>query len=237
MRSASASRIRCAAAVLFAAMVCINCDCGGDGLATVGNAKFLFINGTNNLASARAEVRGGDGVNHPIPGNVAFGEISAQHTVGSTTQACVAAVEGVTANWQGRSELRPIGNMNLIVSSSIPGSNAVDLRSLPPSANPMIAILRDRGAPMDVYVTAPGANLATVQKDDTVSQLGVIQFMPQDVLHPNTAFQVRLTDAGTKNLVVDFGTQPAIPAGHFRVLLHIHSGNNPELRVFTIDAR
>lgn len=90
---------------------------------------------------------------------------------------------------------------------------------------------------MDVYVTAPGANLATVQADATLNLLGVLQVMPSDAVHPNTAFQVRLTDAGTKNVVVDFGTQPAIPAGNYRVLLHIHSGNNPEQRAFTIDAR
>lgn len=223
--------------MVFAAMVSLNCECGDDGLTMVSNVKFLFINGTNNLASAKAEVRGGNGVNHQIPGNVAFGEISAPHTIASTTQACVAAVEGVSANWQGRSQLKPLDNLNLIVSSSIPGANAVDLQALVPSSNPRIVILRDRGAPMDVYVTAPGANLATVQKDATLNLLGVLQIMPSDALHPNTAFQVRLTDEGTKNVVVDFGTQPAIPAGNYRILLHIHSGNNPEQRAFTIDAR
>lgn len=227
------------AAIFAGILVCLNCsDCGVDPalIDTPSPRSFLFINGTNNLAQARAEVRA-SGETIAIPGNVNFGEISAKRTVTRTNTPMTAHVIGVSSTWNGQSINSPVGAVNLIVSSSIPGANAVDWTSLVQRATPVLWILRDRGAPMDVYVTAPGANLATLQKDDTVTKLGVLEEMPLSALHANTAFQVRLTAAGTKNVLVDFGTQPGIPEGHHGVFMQVHSGNTPNLRAFVIDAR
>lgn len=226
-------------AIFAGILVCLNCsDCGVDPalIDTPSPRSFLFINGTNNLAQARAEVRA-SGETIAIPGNVNFGEISAKRTVTRSNGPMVAHVIGVSSTWNGQSTASPVGTVNLIASTSIPGANAVDWQSLVAYARPVLWVLRDRGASMDVYVTPPGANLATLPKDYTLTKLGVLEQLPLSVLHVNTGYQIRLTAAGSKTVLYDFGTQPGMTEGHHGVFMLAHTGNTPNQRVFTIDAR
>ena len=225
------------AAIFAGILVCLNCaDCNDVPVEQVAQRYVYFVNGTNNLDTARAELASGQEV-VTIPGNVAFGNMSAKHMFVRNGTAMQARVHGVSKAWTGTSASSIIGTLNLVVSTSIPGANAVDLHPIAGGPTPVLAIVRDRGAAMDVYVTAPGANLATLTKDATLTKLGIIERMPISALHANTAFQVRLTDAGTKNVVVDFAPNAGLPEWNFHLLMAVHTNNNLVTGGFTINTR
>ena len=58
--------------------------------------------------------------------------------------------------------------------------------------------------PIDIYVTAPGTNLATVGPD--AADRAYANYTIMNAIHTGATFQVRATLAGTKTVVADFGT-------------------------------
>jgi hypothetical protein len=61
--------------------------------------------------------------------------------------------------------------------------------------------------PIDIYVTAPGTNLATVGPD--AADRAYANYTIMNAIHTGATFQVRATLAGTKTVVADFGTTAA----------------------------
>lgn len=225
------------AAIFAGIVVCLNCsDCNSVPVEQVAERYVYYVNATNNLDTARAELASGPDV-VAIPGNIAFGNMSVKHKFIRNGTAMQARVHGVSKAWTGTSASSLLGTLNLVVSTSIPGANVVDLHPIGAGPSPIIAIVRDRGAAMDVYVTAPGANLATLTKDATLTKLGIIERLPVSTLHANTAFQVRLTDAGTKNVVVDFAPHAGLPEWNFHLMMAVHTNNDLVTGGFTINTR
>lgn len=118
-----------------------------------------------------------------------------------------------------------VGNTYTILAMGHVGSVQVPVLtedvSPPPSGQAKIrAINAAPSAPaVDVYVTAPGADL--VAATPSVSGLGFGQisgYLP----FPEALYQLRATEAGTKNVLVNTGTR-SFPAGQISTLLVVEN--------------
>lgn len=74
---------------------------------------------------------------------------------------------------------------------------------------------------VDVYVTPPGADLAA--EAPSFSGLGFGQ-VPGHLPFPEALYQLRATEAGTKNVLVNTGTQ-SFPAGRISTLLVVENND------------
>jgi hypothetical protein len=92
-----------------------------------------------------------------------------------------------------------------------------DNNTAPTAGNVKVRVVH--GAPsapaVDVYVTAPGADLATATPTLTnVSFKGVSAYLTV----PAGSYQIRVTPAGTKTVVIDSGTVPLV-SGQIRTVI------------------
>jgi hypothetical protein len=85
---------------------------------------------------------------------------------------------------------------------------------------------------LDIYVTAPGASIASVTPDGTLTEDGK-SYTLRNALHPNTDYQVRLTKAGTKDVVYDSGTSTGIESSDYRLFAFYHNGSTELWKSFT----
>lgn len=216
--------------------VCVYCGECGDSEQDILNRSFLFINGANGVDTARAEATA-DGETIPIGTSVAFGDISPKVSKIRNARPATYRGFGISSAFNATHGPRTVDRLNLVAATRTPAGDRLAVAAIHAMTEPVVMMIRDQGPTVDVYVTAPGADLAALQPDSQHSSLGVFLMLPLGTLHPNTAFQVRLTAAGTKNVLVDFGTQPALPAGTTRLLAALHQGNTLVTRGFTIDAR
>ena len=94
----------------------------------------------------------------------------------------------------------------------------------------------DGASTLDVYVTAPGIDLYTVDKDGSFTDNGKSLTLAS-ALHANNEFQVRLTRGGTKEVVHDFGVSTGLEFGKYRFYTLYHSPTEEKFKSFDFQAR
>lgn len=198
------------------------------------------MNAANGTTLLKAEVVGADGTFLITPG-LAFLLSSPILTLMRSNDQMDARVTEPGGAYSAANLTGAVGNFNLVVATQTPTGSVVDSKVLDVDGNPLILMIFDGPiagfATVDVYVTAPGADLGPLNADETLSTPGQLVFLSPNTLHPNTPFQVRLTEPGTKNVVANFGANAGIAAEHIHFLLAVHNGANLVTEQFTYDAR
>jgi hypothetical protein len=98
---------------------------------------------------------------------------------------------------------------NLLVAMGTPAAPLIRNIGMAPVVTPNVIVMQADHTigPIDIYVTAPGTNLATVGPD--AANRAYSNYTIMNAIHTGATFQVRATLAGTKTVVADFGTTTA----------------------------
>jgi hypothetical protein len=180
-----------------------------------------------------------DGTLTPIPGpsNVPFGEISGEMEVLSSEYDISVRVGGMTSPYVSNSVLTRSALTNLVVAMCPASGPTCEILPILPTSLPVLVFYKDgliQGATsVDIYVTAPGASIASVAPDGTMTSNGVGHKLPL-ALHANTDYQVRLTSAGTKTVVYDSGTRTGIAGTDYTVFTFYHNGTTEAWKSVTL---
>ena len=201
-----------AAAILFSP----GCECTGDPSDLIPDKvpEFLSINVADGFPSAHTKVE--------LPRLVGQQDIALAATTGTPTPAVkFGSLDGgeyVDANYT----LSPTGtfsildnypgraySMNLSVVLGTAADPIIRNIGMAPVVTPNVIVMQADHtiADIDIYVTAPGTNLATVGPD--AAGRAYANYTIMNAIHTGATFQVRATLAGTKTVVADFGTTTA----------------------------
>ncbi len=99
--------------------------------------------------------------------------------------------------------------LNMAVAMGTPAAPLIRNIGMAPVVTPNVIVMQADHTigPIDIYVTAPGTNLATVGPD--AANRAYSNYTIMNAIHTGATFQVRATLAGTKTVVADFGTTTA----------------------------
>jgi hypothetical protein len=211
--------------LVVAAALCVYCSLPGDELAD--SHYITFINGAQVgpvQLTATAE-----GLVMPIGGPTPFDAVSNASISSIPDMNLTATNTGSTFNV---TVAHRASRSNVAVATLTETGAKLDAVRIDPMTNPTVLVIRDRTEGVDVYVTAPGASIASVSPDHTFSTGGVIQILPTGVLHAGTQFQVRFTTAGTKTVIGDSGTLDARNQGEFVLVGQFHEGGSPAMKSY-----
>lgn len=234
--------VRAISTIKFAAIasgVVMSLACGGlfmskDSL--IHRDVFLL-----NLANGAGPIgtRMNDGTITPIPGpqDVPFGEISSEFDAAVSEYDLSARVYGMTSPYEATSSSVRASSPSLIVAMCPPSGPTCEFLPIVYNALPTMVFYKDGAfggaTSIDIYVTAPGASIASVAPDGTLTQNGVGLKLPS-ALHANTAYQVRFCAAGTKTVLLDTGTRAAVGFGDYAVYALYHNATTELWKSVTI---
>lgn len=198
------------AAVIFSP----GCDCGGSGDGISGLPKapqFLSLNVADGIPSAHTRVSfppipvmeniATDAVTGTATPIVSRGAASRDEFINAIYGLSVTGSDTLIDDYSARAYA-----LNLTV---VMGTNAAPLIrniGMPPVVTPNVIVMQADHTigDIDIYVTAPGTNLATVGPD--AAGRAYANYTMMNAIHTGATFQVQATLAGTKTVVADFGT-------------------------------
>lgn len=153
-------------------------------------------------------------------------------------------VKGSGSSFAAISQETKLDHDNLVIALKVDinGKQVDKVHAIPmPTRNEPQLILAVDGAidgasSFDVYITAPGADLATATADAKYSTIGdALQISLEKVL-VHHEYQLRLCKPGTKEVIADSGVVSGLDSGNYRVHGFVHENGKPSHRIFTQDA-
>lgn len=206
----------------------VSLACGG----ILGAAKditprsFYVINAANGAGPISATITEPAPTTYPVQSSVPFGTISSEADIDVDDNDHSATVAAVAGAYTASTPSIRTQDMNLIIALNPAAGPVCLLYPMPYTTKPTLVFVKDGSfqgsAALDIYVTAPGAGIVTVAPDGTLTENGTALTL-SDALHPNTDFQVRLTKAGTKDVVFDFGTSTGVASNNYRIYALYHN--------------
>lgn len=236
MRPIAAFKITAIAAGVF-----ISLACGGilGAAADVTPRTFYVLNVANGAGAIGSSLAEDTAATYPIDTNVPFGTLSAGHEIDIAEHYHTATVTAVTGPFTATSPTTRSANPSVVIAMNPAAGPVSVLYPIHYSDKPSLVFIKDGSfqgvGALDIYVTAPGVGIITVAPDGTLTENGVALTL-QDALHANTDFQVRLTKAGTKDVVFDFGTSPGVVATHYRVYALYHNATAEQSIIANFDS-
>ncbi len=212
------------------AVVALGCP---DPSETVINGKaFYVINAVKGSTTINATLQD-NGQTLPVAGNVALGDI-----YGPTDLLLKEQFHTVSLTGGGYNATTPSAesrNPSVVVAMSPDSGPKAELYGVVFKDKPALVFFKDgnfKGASsMDIYVTPIGQDLSTVGPDGTITE-NAKSVTLLDSLDAGKSFQVRLTEAGTKNVVFNFPSGAGLGAGAYRFYVMYHRGTTETFNVF-----
>jgi hypothetical protein len=194
--------------------------------------EFYLINVAKGTTAISANVIDG-ALSYPIATDTSFGEVSplAKVDLNELDNAVRASGGGYSATSQYVRTVSP----SVAVAMCPSTGPVIELYPALYLGVPTLVFFKDGdfdgASSLDVYVTAPGLDLNTIAKDGTLTENGKSLTL-NGVLDINREFQVRLTRAGTKEVVHDFGVSTGLEAGKYRFYTLYHSVTAEQFKTF-----
>lgn len=215
--------------VALSAGVAVSLACGGmfSSPDSLNSRNMFLLNLANGAGPIDARISDGSLLTEPLANNVPFGELSDEVEVKVVEYDLSARVAGSSSPYEAVSASVRAASPSVAVAMCPPSGPTCELYSCTYMGLPALVFFKDgvfQGASsLDIYVTAPGADISSVAPDGTLTENGKSLTL-RAALHANTDYQVRATKAGTKDVVFDSGTKPGIDYADYSLFAYYHNG-------------
>ncbi len=197
---------------------------------------FYLVNAVKGSTTISATLRD-SGQTLAIAGNVALGEV-----FGPTILALKEQFHTVDLTGGGYNATTPSAesrNPSVVVAMSPDSGPKAELYGIVYKDKPVLVFFKDGNVggagSLDIYVTPIGQDLSTVAPDGTITE-NAKSVTLLNSLDAGKEFEVRLTRAGTKNVVAPFGSSAGIGAGKNRFYILYHRGTTEQFIIKDFDA-
>lgn len=195
--------------------------------------KFYLINAVKGSTLISANLREGLISSYELARDVPLGGISAVKSIDLSDLDHYAVLFG--GGYNATTTTARTQAINVVVAMSPDSGPISEYFPLVPRVIPSLVFFKDGNfggaSSLDVYITDPGASITSATPAGTITDNGK-SYVFNGLFGPTRPFEVRLTRAGTKDVVINLGSSTALTDYQYRFYTLYHNGTTEQFRTF-----